>query len=84
MSSGDSYIQAVGKIALAADGGSYGIHILAYNKERKSFIVLDVLSDSNERAFIDSKPRELDAFKASYRYKLECATPCKIARKMIL
>lgn len=63
------YTPYVGGTYPAADGGAYSIHILGYNKESMQFIVIDI-NFNGELAPGPGVPRTLDAFKASYRYKL--------------
>lgn len=57
----------IGTHAVAADGSRYGIFIVDYIRQYDEFMVLETL-----RGKVSSwELKDLDAFKASYRYCLE-------------
>lgn len=51
----------------AADGGNYGIYVVGYIPEQNDLIVLKVCGGS---VCYDKPLMRIDAFKASYRYRL--------------
>ena len=64
---GDSIHRFVGHKYPAADGGNYGIYVVGCIPEKNDLVVIPV---SGGEVKYDQPPRRLDAFKASYCYKL--------------
>ena len=64
---GDNLHCFVGHKYPAADGGDYGIYVVGCIPEKDDLVVMTV---SGGKVRYDEAPRRLDAFKASYRYKL--------------
>jgi len=66
---GDSLHRFIGHKYPAADGGNYGIYVVGCIPEKNDLVVMTVLG-GEVKYDLNSPPRRLDAFKASYRYKL--------------
>ena len=64
---GDNLHCFVGHTYPAADGGNYGIYVVGCIPEKNDLVVMTV---AGGKVRYDEEPRRLDAFKASYRYKL--------------
>jgi hypothetical protein len=66
-------LSLIGKQVPAADGGDYGHLIVDYNPSSGDFKVVPIRWSTCEPLHPEEGPRRLDAWKASYRYRLDQA-----------
>jgi len=64
---GDSLHRFIGHKYPAANGCNHGIYVVGCIPEKNDLVVMSISRGEVEYA---NSPRRLDAFKASYRYKL--------------
>lgn len=65
----------IGKQVPAADGGDYGHLIVGYDGSSNDFQVIPIVWSTGEpfQRYTSLGPQFIDAWKASYRYKLDRA-----------